>query len=181
MLDPKVEIVNTDAARFIDDNADLYGVIIIDLPDPDTIDLMHVYSVNFYRSLHKHLIRGGLFVAQATSPYFSKQAFQCILRTIRAAGFSALPYHNHIPTMGEWGWVIGVKAEDIGEKALKARIATETFAGIPTRYVNNDAILSMIHFGKGILDEDIMEKVKINTELNPVLHQYYRAGSWGMY
>lgn len=181
MLNPKVQIVNMDAARFIDETADLYGVIIVDLPDPDSIDLMHVYSVNFYRSLRKHLIRGGLFVTQATSPYFSKQAFQCILKTIRAAGFSALPYHNHIPTMGEWGWVLGARTEDFGQKLLKARIAAETFTGIDTRFVNNDAVLSMIHFGKGILDEDAMEKIKINTELSPVLQQYYRAGSWGMY
>ncbi|MEE8399222.1 MAG: polyamine aminopropyltransferase [Desulfobacterales bacterium] len=181
MLNPKVRIVNMDAARFIDETADLYGVIIIDLPDPDSFDLMHVYSVNFYRSLYRHLIRGGHLVTQATSPYFSKQAFQCILKTIRAAGFSALPYHNHIPTMGEWGWVIGARAEDVGEALLKARIAAETFTGIRTRFVNNDAVLSMIHFGKGILDEDAMEKIKINTELRPVLQEYYQAGSWGMY
>lgn len=181
MLNPKVRIINKDAAGFLDDDTHLYGVIIIDLPDPDSIDLMHVYSVNFYRRLHKHLIRGGVVVTQATSPYFSIKAFQCLIKTIRGADFSILPYHNQIPTMGEWGWVLGVRAEELSEETLKARLMAEDFSWIPTRFVSNDAILSMIHFGKGPLDPDAMAKIKMNTELNPVLHRYYLAGSWGMY
>ena len=31
------------------------------------------------------------------------------------------------------------------------------------------------------VDPEEMEKIEVNTELNPVLHRYYLAGSWGMY
>jgi len=181
MLDPKLRIVNGDAAGFLKDDARLYGVIIADLPDPDSIDLMHVYSLGFYRRVLRHLIRGGVFVTQATSPYFCTKAFQCLLKTIREAGFSALPYHNQIPTMGEWGWVLGARAGELSETALRKRLEAVEFSGIPTRFVNNDAVLSMIHFGKGPLDPGAISKIKVNTALNPVLHQYYMAGSWGMY
>lgn len=181
MHSQKVTIVNKDAAKFLEDDAHLYGAIIIDLPDPDTIDLMHVYSINFYRLLRKHLIRGGILVTQATSPYFSTQAFQCLVKTIGSAGFSVLPYHNQIPTMGEWGWVLGARAEDMRQEHLKTRIMEADFSWIPSRFINNDAIISMIHFGKNILDPEAIGKIKVNTEMNPVLHRYYLAGSWGMY
>jgi len=181
MISPKVEVINEDAAKFMEDNARLYGVVIIDLPDPDSVDLMHVYSEGFYRILRRHLIRGGVLVTQATSPYFARKAFLCIVKTIKKAGFSVLPYHNQIPTMGEWGWVIAIKEDDIDETMLKKCFMVEDFADIQTRFLNRDAMVSMVHFGKGVFDNGFMEKIKVNTESNPVLYHYYSAGSWGMY
>jgi spermidine synthase len=178
---PKVRVINEDAAAFMTRSPKMYGVIIIDLPDPDSIELMHVYSDTFYRLLNRRLIRGGILAAQATSPYFSKQAFLCILKTVESAGFAAIPYHNQIPTMGEWGWVVAGKTLDVDRAELKRRLVAENFAGIPTRFLNRDAMISMIHFGKGVLDDDSIRSVKINTEFDPVLYRYYMAGSWEMY
>ncbi|MDD4393380.1 MAG: polyamine aminopropyltransferase [Desulfobacterales bacterium] len=181
MLSPRVRIVNEDAAKFIGVDDKLYGVIIIDLPDPDSVDLMHVYSESFYRMLRRHLIRGGALVTQATSPYFSRDAFLCVLKTIRAAGFSAVPYHNQVPTMGEWGWVIGVRDEDADETTIKRVLMNETFSDIQTRFINADAMISMMLFGKGVLDDARFKGIKVNSEAKPVLTRYYKAGSWGMY
>ena len=75
MKDRRLKVVNRDAAAFLKEDTHLYGVIIIDLPDPDSIDLVHLYSVNFYRLVAGHLRAGGVMVTQATSPYFSRQAF----------------------------------------------------------------------------------------------------------
>lgn len=181
MNNSKVRIINKDAGKFLDEDSSMYGVIIIDLPDPDSIDLMHVYSKIFYQNARRHLIRGGILVTQATSPYFSKDAFLCIIKTIRNAGFTAVPYHNQIPTMGEWGWVIGVKKEEIKEKLLKKLLTEIDFTDINTRFINKDAMISMIHFGKGIFEQDYMKKIKINKKLTPALYNYYLSGSWGMY
>ncbi len=180
MMNSKVKIINKDAARFVAEDSSLYGVIIIDLPDPDSIDLMHLYSENFYRMLRMHLIRGGIIVTQATSPYFTREAFLCIIKTMQKAGLNVLPFHNHVPTMGEWGWVIGIKPEDYG-KYLEKNIMSLDFSDIETRFLNNDAMISMMHFGKGVLDEEYMEDIKVNTKINPVLYRYYMSGSWGVY
>jgi len=53
------------------------------------------------------------------------------------------------------------------------------FEKIPTRFLNRDAMISMLHFGKGIFDME--EKLEVNTEINPVLDQYYREGAWSLY
>ncbi len=181
MRSPKVKIVNMDAASFVQTDDHLYGVIIVDLPDPDSVDLMHVYSLGFYRMLRSHLIRGGVMVTQATSPYFSRKAFLCLIRTIREAGFSILPYHNHIPTMGEWGWILGVRKGEPDEDILKEKAVRIDFSDVQTRFLNTDAMISMVHFGKGILDGEEIESIQINSELNPVLYRYYLSGAWEVY
>lgn len=181
MKHSKVTIINQDASIFLKKDSALYSTVIIDLPDPDSIDLMHVYSENFYRMVQNHLERYGVMVTQASSPLFSKKAFLCIMKTIRASGFSILPYHNQIPTMGEWGWVLGVKESEVDEKGLRTLAMQLRFDAISTRFLNNDAMISMIHFGKGILGADYMDQIRVNTELNPVLYRYYHEGTWDMY
>ena len=42
-------------------------------------------------------------------------------------------------------------------------------------------MISMIHFGKGVLDQNDYKAIKVNTRINPVLYHYYLSGSWGMY
>lgn len=181
MQDQRLKVVNQDAAAFLKNDNQLYGVIIIDLPDPDTIDLMHLYAAGFYRLASRHLQAGGIMVTQASSPYFSRKAFLCIIKTLRAAGFSVLPYHNQIPTMGEWGWVLAARARETDEQQLKMRALALDFDNLETRFLNRDAMTSMIHFGKGVFDPAEMEKIKVNTQISPILHHYYRAGTWAMY
>lgn len=181
LTDPRVTVINADAAVFFDTDQKLYGAIIIDLPDPDSVDLMHVYSKNFYRRLKKSLIKGGALVTQATSPYFSNLAFLSILKTITQAGFATLPYHNQIPTMGEWGWVMALSSEDNRAADLKALVLSKDFSDIDTRFLNSDAMVSMTHFGKGIIDQEKRDGIESNTEIDPVLYRYYSKGAWGMY
>jgi len=181
MKDPRLAIHNMDAGAFLKEQGGYYGVIIVDLPDPDTIDLMHLYSESFYRLVERHLSPGGVLVTQATSPYFSRKAFLCIVKTIRAAGFSVLPYHNQIPTMGQWGWVLGVRSGEADEGALKRRLLASDPGDLPTRFLNRDAITSMVHFGKGVFDPRLEAEIEVNTQSNPVLHRYYWSGSWAMY
>jgi spermidine synthase len=183
MADPKVIVKNMDAAVFLEKHPETrYGAIIIDLPDPDSIDLMHLYSQRFYRNLKYHLTRGGVVVTQATSPVFSNKAFLCIQKTFQSAGYTTLAYHNSIPTMGEWGWVLGVVSNDCRSDQLKQRLMAADFSDVKTRYVNHDAMVAMLHFGKGILENTESEKIDINLEISPVLHRYYLSGaSWNFY
>ncbi len=181
MKDNRVKVVNRDARAFLHNDTEFYGVIIIDLPDPDDVDLMHLYSRGFYALAKRHLTRGGIMVTQATSPYFSPKAFWSIIKTIQSAGFTTLPYHNHVPTMGEWGWVLGMKASEGDGAQLKRRVLKLNFDQVETRFLNTDAMISMTHFGKGMLDPEEMSKIKVNTQMNPILHSYYLSGSWDMY
>lgn len=181
MNNGKLIIINEDAASFLEKNEKLYGVVIIDLPDPDSIDLMHVYSETFYNMVRKHLIKGGVMTAQATSPFFATKAFVCIRKTIEAAGFSTATYQNQIPTMGHWGWVMGARSEDISQEGFKNVIANLDFSGLDTRSLDTGAMKAMTYFGKEITSKIDEGEIEVNTELFPVLHRYYLEGSWGVY
>ncbi|MFQ5772060.1 MAG: spermidine synthase, partial [bacterium] len=118
-------------------------------------------------------------VTQATSPFFSKNAFLSILKSMRAIGIPAIAYHNNIPTLGEWGWVLGMNAPNVESNTLKAHLTELSFADIETRFLNHDAVMSMLYFGKGMFDH--FEEIVVNDELNLSLYQYYRDGAWDIY
>ncbi len=177
--DARVRIVNQDAYAYLKESGDLYDVIIVDLPDPKTVGLARLYSREFYQSIVRHLGRGCIVVTQATSPFFSKKAFLAILKSMRAAGIPAIAYHNHIPTLGEWGWVLGMNIPDANLYKLKEYLATQNFENVETRFLNREAMVSMLNFGKGTFDE--LDKIRINRELNLSVYHYYRNGEWDIY
>ncbi len=181
MTNKRIKIINMDGSAFLNKTDKLFNVIFIDLPDPDSIDLMHLYSCSFYENIKRHLAKGGVMVTQATSPFFARKAFLCIDKTISAAGFSVLPYHNQVPTLGEWGWVLAVNSKDLTDRQLKNLALHIKFHDIRTRFINHDAMVSMIYFGKETFNKSVMDHLSINTEAYPVLYRYYQQGSWGVY
>ena len=72
-----------------------------------------------------------------------------------------------------------MRDELMGKKEIKDKIEQLDFNKVQTRFLNRDAMISMTHFGKGIFNKE--EELEVNTELNPVLDQYYRKGAWDLY
>ena len=179
LADPRVEIIYDDAYSFLRRTDRIFDAIIVDLPDPRSLGLARLYSREFYGVARRHLTPGGVIATQATSPFFSLKSFLCILKTVRSAGFAAVPLHNHIPTMGEWGFVVGLNVEGASPQAVRRRLAQLDFNGIETRFLSQDAMISMLHFGKGTLDR--LHEVKVSTELDPVVYGYYQDGEWDFY
>lgn len=175
----KVRVVNADAFHYLQRTSDLYDVIIVDLPDPNSLELGRLYSLNFYRLVKRHLKRGGTVVTQATSPVFTREAFVCISKTMADAGFSVVPYHNHVPTLGDWGFVLGVEERLLSPAGLMANLLNVSYDRIETNFLNQDAVRGMVRFGKQtFLGAD---EVLVNEERKPVLHEYYRQGRWEVY
>lgn len=106
LTDTRLEIIHADAMKYLEENTGDFDIIIADLPDPNNEALAKLYSQSFYRLLHSRLAPEGVFVTQATSPFFSPSAFWMIERTIASAGFQTLPYHVSVPSFGEWGFVV---------------------------------------------------------------------------
>ena len=177
--DPSVKIINQDAYQFIQNSANLYDAIIVDLPDPKSVSLSLLYSVGFYKLANRHLKPFGVLVTQSTSPLYCPEAFLCIRKSMEAAGFSVVSYQNAIPSMGEWGWNLGVKSEKMTTDRLRESLLSLEFSGLETRFLNRDAMISMAYFGKGLFER--LGGIEVNTQFNPVLLEYYRKGDWDMY
>lgn len=169
--DSKVEVVIADAFNYLEDNEIYFDVMIIDFPDPKTVDLNRLYTYEFYKLCSKRLRPHGAIITQAVSPYFTPSAFQCIEKTVAKAGFHTLPIHNHVMSFGEWGWIIGSK--NITRPLIKERLKEMTFDDMKTRWLTHDAMSLITSFGKVIIP---LDSVEVNAIHNPVLYRYYERG-----
>ena len=106
LLSPKLQIVNADAFGWLERHADLFDVIIIDFPDPSNFALGKLYTTSFYQLVDQHLTAGGYAVVQTTSPLIARRSFWTVAHTIEAVGLTATPYHAHVPSFGEWGFIL---------------------------------------------------------------------------
>jgi spermidine synthase len=175
----KVNIFNQDAYTFLEQTKDFYDVIIVDLPDPKTIEIGRMYSFEFYRFCYRQLRPNGLLITQAGSPYYATRAFQCIDKSMQEAGFATVPMHNQVLTLGEWGWVAGAKHLDSAQ--FKQSLRSLDFQDIPTKWINQEAMLLMTSFGKNIYGIETAKEVEVNKVHHPVLHKYYLDGNWDLY
>lgn len=168
-----VMVMNVDADKFLSDIPGAWDVIIIDMPDPATPELTKLYSKEFYKKVKQHLSLHGMMVVQATSPYLAKESFLCIGRTIESAGLSILPFHENVPSFGDWGWYIcwrpEVKDEKLAQKIKQLSI------NVPTRFITPEVFRRELVFGK---DELVSDNTLINTILHPVLLSIYNHESW---
>ena len=132
---PKVKIINTDAFAWLQEGADssaagpsqgastpsggsepraagsvgaheIFDVIVVDFPDPTNFSIGKLYTNSFYALLDKRLSASGYAVVQTTSPLVARQSFWTVVQTIESVGLRTAPYHAHVPSFGEWGYVI---------------------------------------------------------------------------
>jgi len=183
MSSSKLSIYNKDAYIHLEhDNSTFYDIIIIDLPDPRSVELGRLYSHEFYSICNRKLRPNGILITQAGSPYFATKAFKCIEKTMTSANFTTIPMHNQVLSMGEWGWIIGMKNKNITKPELKKRLESLRFSNIQTKWINTEAMKLLTSFGKdSYLNKSSQESIEVNKIHNPVLYQYYLKGNWDLY
>ncbi|WP_297136324.1 polyamine aminopropyltransferase [Terrisporobacter sp.] len=159
----KLEVINEDAFRFLENNRQIYDVIIVDLPDPNNDALNKLYTNLFYRLCNRSLDEDGAMVVQSTSPYSAKDAFWCINKTIKLEGFNVNPYHIQVPSFGEWGFNLATK-NNLNIDNLKLKVATKC--------LSDEILPSLFAFAKDELAD--LDKIKENTLSHPKLIDYYQ-------
>ena len=106
LASPRLRIVNTDAYTWLEANTDTFDVIVVDFPDPTNFALGKLYTTSFYQRADQALSAGGWMVVQTTSPLIARRSFWTVVATLEAAGLRTTPLHVHVPSFGEWGFVI---------------------------------------------------------------------------
>ncbi len=177
---PKVTILNKDGFNYLEQTQQFFDLILVDLPDPRSVELNRLYTEEFYHLCYRALRPAGALVTQAGSPYYATKAFVCIDKTMQAANFKTVPLHNQVLTLGEWGWVLGAKGFKGSPDALKAKIQSLKPEQVPTRWLNHEAMQLITSFGKDIYGFP-QDSVEINKIQNPVLYRYYLNGNWDLY
>ncbi|MEJ2881558.1 polyamine aminopropyltransferase [Pedobacter sp. GR22-6] len=165
LLSPKVKVINADAFTWIREQKEKYDFIVIDFPDPSNYSVGKLYSNSFYRLVRSILSDGGLIVVQSTSPYVAPKSFWCVNKTLESVGFFTIPYHNYVPSFGDWGYIMA--AAKPGYKLPAA------FPG-NLRFLTREGLVQMRHFPK---DMQTVE-TEINKLNNQALVKYFEE-EWG--
>ncbi|MFG6440300.1 polyamine aminopropyltransferase [Roseateles sp. LKC17W] len=103
---PKLRVINTDAFGWLEQQTETFDIIIIDFPDPSNFALGKLYTASFYEFVDQRLSAGGYAVVQSTSPLIARRSFWTVVATLESVGLTATPYHAHVPSFGEWGFIL---------------------------------------------------------------------------
>ncbi|MBC8072427.1 MAG: polyamine aminopropyltransferase [Deltaproteobacteria bacterium] len=166
LVDPRVRLHNADAMEWLVELGAAeagFDVAIVDLPDPNNFSLGKLYTRAFYRLLTTRLADDAVMVVQSTSPYLAPQAYWCIVRTLAASGLNVLPYHVHVPSFGDWGYVLASpRAIDPPQRLAP---------GIPHRFITDELLPALFVFPADQRPPD----VGINQLNDQLLVHYYEA------
>lgn len=168
LSDPKVSIFNEDAFIWLRKNNQLFDAIVVDFPDPSSFSIGKLYTTVFYQLLKRAIQPDGVVVIQSTSPYVAPKSFWCIDTTLQSAGFYTKPYHNIVPSFGEWGYI----AASITEKK-------NWFMSFPSslKFLNQETLKQMFIFPEDMKAHQSLEINKLN---NQALVNYFED-EWGKY
>ncbi|MEO8299461.1 MAG: polyamine aminopropyltransferase [Burkholderiales bacterium] len=131
---PKLRIVNADAFTWLEQQTGVdavWDVVVIDFPDPSNYALGKLYTTSFYQVVDQHLSAGGYVVVQTTSPLIARRSFWTVVATLEAVGLATTPYHAHVPSFGEWGFVLASRRPWRAPTALPQGLRFLTLAGLP--------------------------------------------------
>ena len=158
--DPRVTVINADAAIWLQNNDDMFDAAIVDFPDPSSFALGKLYSVPFYGLVKKHLAATGLMVVQSTSPFFAPHAYWTVDATLREVGLHTYPYHVYVPSFGEWGFVLA---------SPQQAYTAPTEYRLPMRYLNADTTKEMFIFPPDMQRKE-MAPNRLNTQ--SLVHEF---------
>jgi len=158
---PKVKIVNADAFKWLEETAEHWDFVVADFPDPSNYSLGKLYTTAFYRLLERRLTARGLAAIQATSPLYARKSFWCVVETIESVGLTATPYHAHVPSFGEWGYVIVSRDPYRAPEKLDPGL----------RFVSVEQLPAMFGFPRDMA----RVPAEVNRLTNQILVQYFDA------
>lgn len=152
--DPRVNVVVDDAFAWLRRGGDGavppggFGAVLVDLPDPRSAALSRLYSQEFYGLVGQVVSDDGLMVVQSGSPYSTPHQFWRTETTVRSAGWGTTPYHVHVPTFGDWGFVLASRSEE--RPALRLRPDVEGL-----RFLDDGVLEAATEFGQDVAPMDL--------------------------
>jgi spermidine synthase len=168
LLQPRVKVFNQDAFTWLMRNQATFDAVIVDFPDPSNYAIGKLYSRSFYQELQRAIAPTGIAVIQCTSPLAAPNSFWCIDTTLKSVGLLTRPYHNYVPSFGEWGYIMAMPSMD-----------HQWYAQLPDKlkYVNRQTIEQMLYFPADMQPKEKLEPNKLNNQV--LVHSFEKE--WDHY
>lgn len=176
MKTAKLRVYHLDAVKFLEQIKGRFDGVIIDFPDPNSPELSKLYSLRFYELLKKKLNPNGMWVQQSSSPFFAKEAFLMIGRTMKMAVPAAVAYREFIPSFGEWGFWLASNSYKDSSKLL-SKVKSLQAIPVRTEYLDLEKLKANFVFSS----KELYSKDKrVNTMTSMALFNSYLEG-WERY
>ena len=176
MKTAKLRVYHLDAVKFLERIKGRFDGVIIDFPDPNSPELSKLYSLRFYELLKKKLNPNGMWVQQSSSPFFAKEAFLMIGRTMKMALPAVVAYREFIPSFGEWGFWLASNSYGDSSK-LRRKINSLDKIAVETQYLDVEKLKANFVFSS----KELYSKDKrVNTMTSMALFNSYLEG-WERY
>lgn len=151
----KVKVINADAFSWVKSQTKKFDFIVVDFPDPSNYAVGKLYTNTFYKLIKGILAPKGFMVVQSTSPYVAPKSFWMVNKTLESVGFKTIPYHNYVPSFGEWGYILATEPANIYKKPA------QYLPGL--RFISKESLDLMLFFPK--------DMSKVETEVNKLNNQ----------
>ncbi|MEO3408101.1 polyamine aminopropyltransferase [Mucilaginibacter sp. CAU 1740] len=159
-LSPKVTVINADAFSWAREQHKVYDAIIIDFPDPSNYSVGKLYTNTFY-GIVKHLLKpDGIMVVQSTSPYVAPKSYYTVEKTLQSVGLHTVPYHNYVPSFGEWGYIMAMNRPVY-------KVPDHYLPGL--RFMSKQCLEQMLYFPKDMA----RVPAQVNKLNNQILVKYF--------
>jgi len=174
--DPRVEIYYQDGRSFLNQTKKQYDIILLNLPDPATVQINRFYTVEFFQMAKQHLNNPGYFSFRVSSAenYISTE-LQNYLSSLYASLNTAFPNIEIIP--GPSNIFLGsLNPITLNESELSQRIKAWQ---IENKYINPQLLpIRLDHFRIDFLKDKILEKTgSLNTDLKPISY-FFNSVLW---
>ena len=143
LTDPRLELKNQDAFKFLEDSKESFDFAVVDLPDPSNYAVGKLYTDTFFALLRERIGVRGVVVVQSTSPQYARESFWTIVTTMESVGWKTSPLHVYVPSFGEWGFVLA------GDDAMSAP-STLLIDAEKLRYVEPAMLPELFRFSRDI-------------------------------
>ena len=166
--DSRINLITTDARFYVKNTDRSYDVIIVDLPDPSTVQLNRFYTLEFFRELKRILRKGGVVSLSISSQenYMNPETRRLnsiIFRTLREV------FSHVIIIPGEENYFIASDSEltyEIGKRIREKGIETQF---VNEEYLSGKLTKERIDYVMKSLEED----VEVNRDFEPVAYYHY--------
>jgi len=177
--DSRVHLHYADGRYYLKTASDVFDVIILNVPDPQTAQLNRYYTVEFFRSARDHLPPGGLLALQLRSSedYISPdlaEFLRCIHNTLR----KAFPYVVAVP--GETIHFFAAVRPDILTDNPQTLITRLQERNLKTQYVREYFIpFRMMPDRMQLIQEQLqpLPSTPVDRDLEPIAY-YFDVVLW---
>ncbi len=160
MSSPKLTAFAEDAFSFINKPGLLYDRVIIDMPDPHNEAINKLYSREFYTMIKRRMVPDGVLVTQSSSPFFTRNVYWSIERTLDAVFDTTYSYQTSLPSFGIWGFHMARNQGDF---------PTQWSFDVETKSLTANTMQASAVFGKDIAKLDS----PVNSIMEPKLYHLY--------